>query len=332
MISSRSMRVRARTALSIGVPLLLLLFLLARRLGDDDRTTPHAGPNTASGRELPDDRPPVDGESPEHRSLVPDWNAAPEAKAADDVHATPEVPPPPADPGVLPTDVAEGSRTETALGGDAQRFGEGHLEGRVTYSGAVPDPIPLDLSRDPKCKALAEPEDQVRRLVQVDGKGGLAGAVVWVEPAAPLEYPVPQEKVIVHQTHCRFRPDVVAIQIGQTLEVRNDDPLLHEVHGVAKRSEFNMAMPAQGMKIERRFKAEDHDGTLLCEIHPWMEGRLFVFSHPFFAITDVSGRFSIDRLPGDGPWHVLVRHPYAGARELSVLPGPLEVHLTAPEL
>src|SRR5688572_21367858 len=66
------MRARARTAL-IGVVLLFLLFLIARRLGEEDRAASGEVSNSEVAQQLPSDRPndpPIDGE---RRSLIPDW-------------------------------------------------------------------------------------------------------------------------------------------------------------------------------------------------------------------------------------------------------------------
>jgi hypothetical protein len=34
-----------------------------------------------------------------------------------------------------------------------------------------------------------------------------------------------------------------------------------------------------------------------CDVHPWMSSRFVVFNHPFFAVTDDKGSFTISGLP-----------------------------------
>ena len=46
--------------------------------------------------------------------------------------------------------------------------------------------------------------------------------------------------------------------------------------------------------------------TLGCDIHPWMRAWIFVFDHPWFAVTDKTGRFRIpDVPPGEFRLHVV---------------------------
>ena len=317
------MRARARTAL-IGVVLLLLVFLVARRLGEEDRAAPGEGSNNEVAGELPSD-PPIDGE---RRSLVPDWEASELGEGKDSLAPRSEEG---SDDETDPTDPPRRTRAEAREGELVDVRGDrrgGRLEGRVTYEGPIPEPELLDMAKDPKCTTLApEPEQRKQHKIRIDDKGGLAGAVVWVELPEGTAHPPSEKPVELHQKNCRFEPETIAIQIGQTFQVFNDDPTLHNVHAIVKRSEFNQAMPKQGMRLEKLFKAKDLEGTLACEVHPWMKGRIYVFDHPFFAVTDASGKFLIDRLPGDGPYHLIVQHPHAGTKELAAKPGTIEVHL-----
>lgn len=311
--------------------LLLVLLLLVRKLGEED----FAGGEKIAPADQTEAQPEQPPANEERRSLVPDWQpeALPEGGAGDADGSKPEsrveVPPREDSPDERASSRVEGEPDEEAgraLTND-ERFGEGRVFGRVTYEGPIPDPERLEMREDPKCRDIATEEDRLRRKITLNDEGGLAGAVVWVELAGGPSYPPPEEKIVLRQVGCRFRPDVLAIQAGQHLEIHNDDPLLHNVHAHAKRSEFNQAMPKQGMKILKRFKVSDPDATYTCEVHPWMSGRLFIFSHPFFAVTDASGSFTIDRLPGRGPWHLVVQHPYAGGKEVPAANGKVEVHL-----
>jgi hypothetical protein len=82
------MRARARAAL-IGVVLLLLVFLIARRLGEEDRAAPGEGSNSEVGVELPGTPPTNDGE---RRSLIPDWKPSELGEPRDDAPGKPPKP------------------------------------------------------------------------------------------------------------------------------------------------------------------------------------------------------------------------------------------------
>lgn len=46
-------------------------------------------------------------------------------------------------------------------------------------------------------------------------------------------------------------------------------------------------------------------------MHPWMDAKMFVFDHPYFAVTDDNGRFTIDKAPA-GPCRLVVWHEDGG--------------------
>ena len=37
--------------------------------------------------------------------------------------------------------------------------------------------------------------------------------------------------------------------------------------------------------------------VIKCDVHPWMQSYMGVFSHPFFAVTGGDGKFTIANLP-----------------------------------
>jgi len=204
------------------------------------------------------------------------------------------------------------------------RFGRGRLSGRVTYTGLPPSPERIDMREDRKCRILAE-EDRIRQRIEVGEKGGLAGAVVWVEMDPTLEYRPPSKPFEMRIKKCRFHPETIALQAGQKLLAINDDPFLHNVHAFTLLTEINVALPKKGDRQARTFRGTDVDGSFKCELHPWEKGHLYVFSHPFFAITEASGSFSIKNLPGTGPWRLFASHPRMGTKEISASSGPVEI-------
>ena len=36
---------------------------------------------------------------------------------------------------------------------------------------------------------------------------------------------------------------------------------------------------------------------ILCNVHPWMRAWIFVFDHPYFAVTSRAGKFELKNLP-----------------------------------
>ncbi|MBI2359073.1 MAG: hypothetical protein HYV04_09250, partial [Deltaproteobacteria bacterium] len=109
---------------------------------------------------------------------------------------------------------------------------------------------------------------------------------------------------------------------GERLVVKNSDPKLHIVHSYAeKRTVFNLSLPFRGSTIDITQKIK---GPALlqvnCDTHGWMRGYIHVFGHPFFAVTDESGSFTIADVP-PGRYTLKGWHEEAGlkSREIVVL-------------
>src|SRR5215213_6933906 len=173
------------------------------------------------------------------------------------------------------------------------------LTGHVTFTGAVAPAEVIRLDGDPKCVAAAQGEvRQTEFIVSNDGTS-LGNVFVYIKDGLPQRlYAVPNEPVVFDQQKCRYVPRVVGIQVGQPLEVRNSDPLLHNVHaeGAVNRP-FDVGQPLQGIKTTHTFTTREVMIPVKCQVHSWMRGYIGVVEHPFFAVTDGNGKFSIPQLP-----------------------------------
>ena len=97
----------------------------------------------------------------------------------------------------------------------------------------------------------------------------------------------------------RLRTASVRHPGGQKLEIVNSDPTLHNVNCQPKANKkFNIAQPVKGMKTAKTFDQPEIGISFKCNVHPWMVAYAGVFNHPFYAVTDESGAFSIQGLPG----------------------------------
>ena len=112
------------------------------------------------------------------------------------------------------------------------------------------------------------------------------------------EYPVPKEKVVLEQVGCCYTPHVFGIRVGQTLLIRNGDPILHNIHGLPfDNKEWNWAQSFKGQENEVRLLKPEAPFKIKCDVHTWMGSWAGVVDHPFFAVTDDTGRYSIRGLP-----------------------------------
>jgi plastocyanin len=173
------------------------------------------------------------------------------------------------------------------------------LSGRVVFDGTLPPSEVLPMDGDPKCVAAAQGEERrTEYFVSDDGKS-LGNVFIYVKEGLPQRmYPVPPAPVVLDQQKCRYVPRVVGVQVGQAVEFRNSDPLLHNVNGEgAVNQSFNYGQPLQGIKTTHTFTTREVMVPVKCQVHAWMRGYIGVVEHPFFAVTDGGGRFSIPQLP-----------------------------------
>jgi plastocyanin len=127
--------------------------------------------------------------------------------------------------------------------------------------------------------------------------GGLANVFVSLTGDFPAT-PVPSETVTIDQQACLYHPRVVGARVGQTLEIRNDDAALHNIHSLStKGNTFNVSEPLKGMV--QKFKL-DHEEVMLqikCDVHRWMTEYVGVVNHPYFAVSADGGTFKIPGVP-----------------------------------
>jgi plastocyanin len=175
------------------------------------------------------------------------------------------------------------------------------VHGRVVVDGTPPSPVVLRLDGDPKCVDLRAGTPVMSARHVVDDDGALANVFVYVREGDALgrhAFPVPSEPVVLDQQRCWYEPRVVGVRVGQRLEVRNSDPLLHNVRADAAVNQgFNIGQPVEGMRNVHTFTTREVMVPFKCDVHAWMQAWVGVLEHPFFAVTGADGRFSLDGLP-----------------------------------
>lgn len=125
---------------------------------------------------------------------------------------------------------------------------------------------------------------------------------------------IPNEPVIMNQKNCIYHPRVAAARVGQEVVFVNSDPIFHNVRSISKDNEkFNLAMPKKDQRISKRFDKPEFFVQAKCSIHPWMSANLAIVDHPFFAVTNSRGEFSIKGLPA-GKYTIEVWHEVLGVQ------------------
>lgn len=203
----------------------------------------------------------------------------------------------------------------------AQAAVAGTITGAALYEGKVPNLKPLAVAAEPMC---AKKHPTVPNEALVLGAGNaMANVVVRVVGGLPAgkSYPAPTTPVTMDQVGCQYVPHVIGLMVGQPFKVLNSDGVLHNVHALPKVNKpFNMAMPPTRKEATESFAKEEGMFVVKCDVHPWMQSYIGVFSHPFFAVTGSDGKFTIANLPA-GTYEVEAWHEKLGTQKTSVTVG-----------
>jgi plastocyanin len=175
--------------------------------------------------------------------------------------------------------------------------GTGTIKGRIHLTGARPGNPIIRMGMDPMCSRMNAGKRVVQEIFSTDEHGNLANVFVRLRGRFP-QTPVPRQPVIIDQRKCVYAPRVVGIRVGQTLEVRNDDPIAHDVHAVSKAENgFNVTTPSGGAPFVFKPKHEEVMLRVVCDVHRWMTTYVGVVANPYFAVSGEGGAFEIGHVP-----------------------------------
>jgi plastocyanin len=179
------------------------------------------------------------------------------------------------------------------------------------------------MSGDPAC-VEAHGGKAVDESVVVNPNSTLANVFVYIKSGLEgKKFEIPATPVKIDQRGCWFRPRVLGIQTGQTLEAINSDPVTHNIHPLAQiNREWNHSQGQGDPPLSRKFLKPEVMVPVKCNIHSWMHPYIGALDHPYFTVTGENGTFAIPNVP-PGDYVVEAWHEKYGAQEqkLTLTPG-----------
>lgn len=198
------------------------------------------------------------------------------------------------------TSAACGPAPRTNKAGQVIPENSGSIHGLVTLQGEAP-PLQLELT-DKDADICGRAVNGTR--LDLGRNQGVGQTFVYLDGVPHSEHLSPRASTQLAQEGCGYSPHLLTLTASTGLEVVNNDPILHSVHGREAtengvQTVFNLAQPVQG----QRTKVDTPLNTpgiiaLTCEAgHPWMTAYILVADHPYVATTNEDGEFSIDGIP-----------------------------------
>ena len=198
----------------------------------------------------------------------------------------------------------------------------GAIKGHIVLTGKAPGNPIIRMGVDPKCSALNAGHRVIQESAMVTADGSVANVFVRLDGTFP-KTAVPTDPVVIDQRACVYRPRVIGMRVGQTLQLRNDDDLLHNVHSSsAVGNSFNVGQPKAGIVFTFTPKAEEVMLPLGCDVHRWMTAHIGIVSHPYFSVSGADGTFTIAKVPA-GTYTIKTWHERFGelTKKVTVKPG-----------
>jgi hypothetical protein len=221
------------------------------------------------------------------------------------------------DLGPVPNDGAEAIRTafaskQVASGEKAAAkptgTGWATLSGNFIFEGTPPEMTPYAVTKEQEVCAPGGKAPLQETLVVDSSSKGIKYVVVFLRDASRVhESAMPKKNTSVFdQKVCQFLTHVAAATVGDTVNIKNSDPIGHNTNIVG--TGFNPTVPAGGSVPYPVQKEVSVPNQVKCGIHPWMTAYMLQRKNGYYAVTDAQGHFEIPNVPAGEPLQFQVWH------------------------
>jgi len=179
----------------------------------------------------------------------------------------------------------------------------GSIAGNIKLDGPAPPDTTTITVDQPICGTTPE-------AATVATSKGVSNAIVWIAGVkSGKDLPV-EKRTELSSEKCAIDPRVQAVVVGTTVNVYNEDRLIHTLAFIRGAHDTLTQMPFfNGGQVVASERLATRPGIVevRCALHPWTRGYIAVFDHPYFAVTDANGAFTIDSL-APGTYRMMVWH------------------------
>lgn len=189
----------------------------------------------------------------------------------------------------------------------------GNITGKVTLAGTPPPEKEITpLKDDPTCGKLHPGPTPKTKFFVVGANKELADVIVVLKGDAlnGKSTGASAAPAVLDQQGCEYVPQILAVQTGQKITVKNSDPVMHNVHTTptaAGNKEENRGQGAGAPDLTFSMATPENFLRFKCDVHPWMFAWVTVVDHPFFAVTGADGAFTIKDVP-PGKYKLVAYH------------------------
>ena len=163
-------------------------------------------------------------------------------------------------------------------------YSQAAIEGRVQLPKPAADRI-LNQRYQPSAEIAIGPVDPPTAVVYLEGNF----------PSVQAANAKPD--LHMAQKNINFLPNLMAVQVGSTVDFPNLDDTYHNVFSYSKTKRFDLGRYRKGEKPGVILFDKPGVVTLHCEIHGTMRGTILVLDTPYFQKTDEHGGFRLESLP-----------------------------------